>query len=276
MLQMLVVQTGFSFETTTRLKPKRRSDRQKRKPATSSGTRTQLLLLDQPETPTMTGRERLELSLRELIGPYLVLKLTKNVSTMISTRRRGRVLYVRVHSMFTEAPPDVIQALACFVSQDRIPKAQSTLLDDWIESKRDFIAQQRTKEPVQPYGEHHNLLALFDRVNQKYFEGKIVAKITWTMSAQKKRRSSIQMGSYSDDLKLIRIHPALDQQWVPRYFVEFVIYHEMLHQVHPRSLGAPKGCTVHTPAFRADERKFEHFDKVQRFEALYLERLLKY
>ena len=278
MLTLLVDQTGFLFQTISKLRPKVSSRRSKKGGSSNKETspKPQLLLLDHPEAPIKSGREQLESRLRDLIDPYVVLKLTKNVSTMISTRRRGRVLYVRVHSMFTEAPEDVIHALALFVGKDRISRNQSRVLDNWIESKREFIAAQRDKDPVQPYGEHHNLHSLFDRVNAKYFEGKIEAKITWTLSGHKKRRTSIQMGSYSDDLKLIRIHPALDQKWVPRYFVEFVIYHEMLHQVHPRSLGAPNGCTVHTPAFRTDEKKFEQFDKVQRFEALYLERLLKY
>jgi len=178
--------------------------------------------------------------------------------------------------MFTSAPPEVIKALSAFVGKEQMPRKLARVLDDWIESNRNIIAAQREQEAVQPYGEHHDLLSAYARVNQKYFNGKVSAKITWSFAVQKQKRSSIQMGSYSDDLKLIRIHPALDQKWVPRYFVEFVIYHEMLHQVHPRRLGAPKGCTVHTPDFRRDEKKFEQFDKVQRFEALNLNRLLRY
>jgi hypothetical protein len=275
---MLSVQIGFMFESIPKASPGSGAKRSRRKNTAVSGStpRAQLLLLPDPPPLAKSRRDQLEHRLRELIGPFVVLKLTKNVSTMISTRRRGRVLYIRVHAMFTDAPPEVVDALAAFVSTDRISKNRSKTLDIWIESKRELIAAARESEAAQPFGEHHDLQSSFDRLNQKYFEGRIHAKITWTYSAQKKRRNSIQMGSYSDDLKLIRIHPALDQEWVPRYFVEFVIYHEMLHQVHPRSLGAPKGCTVHTPSFRSDERKFEQFVRAQRFETLHLERLLRY
>ena len=43
------------------------------------------------------------------------------------------------------------------------------------------------------------------------------------------------MGSYSVEDKLIRIHRSLDRDLVPRFFVAWIVYHEMLHQVH----GAP-------------------------------------
>jgi predicted metal-dependent hydrolase len=234
---------------------------------------TQVAVLDRPKAP---DSERLQAKLRELIDPYLVLKLTQNISTMISSKRRGRVLYVRAHQMFTEAPAEVVEALATFVGKEKMNKQHARLLDDWIESKRSIIAAQREQEIARPYGEFHDLQGRFEKMNQKYFLGKIDAQITWSTAAQKQRRQSIQMGSYSDELKLIRIHPALDQKWVPQYFVDFVIYHEMLHQVHPRRLGAPKGCTVHTPAFRRAENQFEQIEKAKSFEALHLKRLLHY
>ena len=38
------------------------------------------------------------------------------------------------------------------------------------------------------------------------------------------------MGSYSVEDRLIRIHPTLDRPDVPRYYVAWIVYHEMLHQ----------------------------------------------
>ena len=160
---------------------------------------------------------------------------------MISFRRRGRALYVRAHEMFTEASPAVLGALARFVSQDDLSKQDADLLDAYIEANRPPRKPRQTT--LQPYGEVHDLKASFDRLNERYFEGRIEADVTWSTAPSKRRRASIKMGSYCDEDRLIRIHPALDQCFVPRYFVDFVVYHEMLHQVHetPRRGRRPRG-----------------------------------
>ncbi len=217
----------------------------------------------------------LEAALRARLGPFVIVKLTNNTSTMISFKKRGRVIYVRAHAMFAEAAEPVLDALAAFLSAESIPNAQTTLLDEFIESRREGLAKKKQAARIQPQGEAHNLVEIFDELNLQYFGGRIDARITYSVAQTKRRRRSIKMGSYADDEKLIRIHPALDQTFVPRYFVAFVVYHEMLHQVH----GVKEGCSrrvVHPPAFRADERRFEHYRRAVRWEHKHLARLLRY
>ena len=272
-------QLGFVFKTNGKPKEAEHSCVSVSVSSTNappSPSAQQITLLSERRSNNVLSQRSLEQELRAKVGAGLILKLTTNVSTMISCRRKGRALYVRIHQMFTTAPPEVIDALAAFVGESKPSREQEQLLDHWIESKRNVIRQQRENEAVQPIGEFHDLSLYYNRLNKLYFKHGIQARITWTLAAQKRKRTSIQMGSYSDELKLIRIHPALDQSWVPRYFVEFVIYHEMLHQAYPPSLGAPNGATVHTPEFRREERKFKHFEKARRFEAIHLERLLRY
>ena len=226
--------------------------------------------------PTPRHTDALESRLRVLLGPYVVLKLTSNKSTMISFSHRGRVLYVRAHSIFATATDPIVEALAAFVSQPRIPRKQSMMLDEYIERHRPKIEREKRDQPIQPIGESHDLSMMFDKLNAQYFDGAIKARISWSIAASKKRRSSIKMGSYSHDESLIRIHPALDQAWVPKYFVAFVVFHEMLHESH----GAPDmGCgrrRVHPPEFRADEKKFDHYERSIAWEEKNLGRLLKY
>ena len=57
-------------------------------------------------------------------------------------------------------------------------------------------------------------------------------------------RRSIKLGSYSATERLIRVHPALDRPWVPRYFVSYIVYHEMLHHVIPSSQGTAGACST--------------------------------
>jgi hypothetical protein len=231
----------------------------------------------EPERPSLKEQTRLERSLRAQIGPQVMVSLTSNTSTMISFRRRGRALYVRVHKMFANAPEDVLSALASFVTKDETTKKEAALLDDWIEKNRPALNADRARAlQARPIGEIHDLVAIFERLNGRYFDRKVDAQITWGRAARKQRRTTIHMGTYSHELKLIRIHPALDQPFVPTYFVEFVVFHEMLHQVH--DIKETGGCRreVHGPAFRADEKRFERYREARDWERLNLKRLLRY
>lgn len=227
--------------------------------------------------PAIAAEIRLEAELGQRLPVPVLVRVTDNTSTMISFRRRGRALYVRAHRMFGEAPPPVLDALALFVSKDEIPKDSAKLLDEWIDRHRDVLNEARSDAlRIQPFGEAHDLQAIFDRLNTLHFAGKIQATITWTRAAKGQRRTSIHMGTYSDELKLIRIHPALDQAWVPEHFVEFVVFHEMLHQVHGVAGHGEARRAVHTPAFRADEKRYPRYAEARRWEKDNLRRLLRY
>jgi hypothetical protein len=73
--------------------------------------------------------------------------------------------------------------------------------------------------------------------------------------------------------ELIRIHCSLDRSFVPRFFVEAVVFHEMLHQVHEIPVVNGRHH-FHTPAFRAHERTFEWAEAAERWEKENLNRLL--
>ena len=80
--------------------------------------------------------------------------------------------------------------------------------------------------------------------------------ITWGRGVGRARRGGLTFGSYDPVLALIRIHPVLDRPAVPRYFIESVVYHEMLHH-HMGGVPDRAGRTVyHTRAFREAEARF--------------------
>ena len=76
-------------------------------------------------------------------------------------------------------------------------------------------------------------------------------------------------------LALIRIHPVLDRPTVPRFFLESVVHHEMLHH----QLGGVSdraGRTVyHTRAFREAEARFPHHRAALAWEKEHLPELLR-
>jgi predicted SprT family Zn-dependent metalloprotease len=81
------------------------------------------------------------------------------------------------------------------------------------------------------------------------------------------------MGSYSVEDKLIRIHPALDRSFVPRYFIESVVYHEMLHHIHPIPVKGGRR-QFHTAEFKEQEKRFHQYQKAKRWERANIDRLL--
>ena len=112
----------------------------------------------------------------------------------------------------------------------------------------------------------------------EYFGGSVHVLITWGKPGRRRPRprSTIKLGSYSSAERLIRVHPVLDRPWVPRYFVAYIVYHEMLHHIVPGHLTRTAARRVlHPPAFLERERAFHHFDRAIAWEKKHLGRLLR-
>jgi hypothetical protein len=73
---------------------------------------------------------------------------------------------------------------------------------------------------------------------------------------------------------LIRIHCLLDQSFVPRYVVENVVFHEMLHQLIPRQYMNGR-WSIHPPEFRRQERRFCYYQQAEQWQRQHLGRLLR-
>jgi len=84
----------------------------------------------------------------------------------------------------------------------------------------------------------------------------------------------MRLGVYQPQKQVIRIHPALDQAFVPRYFVEFIVYHELLHHAIPPTRINGRYC-VHSVAFRRCERAFPRYTEAIAWRKQHLRRLLE-
>ncbi|MBA3381463.1 MAG: hypothetical protein H0T97_06300 [Actinobacteria bacterium] len=208
--------------------------------------------------------------------------LTDNRYTMISVRRGAKLgkdkrFEVRLHHMFVDADPVITRALAHYIAENDADA--SRVLGDFIDANTSHVRGRARRAPEQlifTAGEHHDLRQIFDELNGQYFGNKIEAAITWgARTGRPKRRNSIKMGSYSVEDRLIRIHRALDRAFVPRRFVEWIVFHEMLHQVHDIKVKNGR-LEFHSKAFLADEARFEHFHEARAWERRHLDELLTY
>nr|WP_225412112.1 hypothetical protein [Stigmatella hybrida] len=241
--------------------------------------RQQQPLAPEPNRLVKVWRRVLERRLRTRLRAKVAIEIHDNTHTMLTFQRQRALWRLRLHHMFLAAPDDVLQALAEFVREG---DAEASLrLDRFIERNKAYIrrvspAQMRKRLRLDPVGRHHDLGRIFERLNERYFESRISAAITYGPAPRVKGpRKSIKMGSYSADSKVIRIHPALDQPVVPRYFVEWIVFHEMLHNVYRARRGEDGRRCVHPPEFMEHERRFHDFKRAQAWELENLDLLLR-
>lgn len=107
-------------------------------------------------------------------------------------------------------------------------------------------------------GHAHDLDESFARVNAVYFNGLMPKpRLVWnrTLTARK-------FGHYQPGRDTIMISVTLDAPGVPDFVVDFVMYHELLHKKHG-SVTVNGRRLSHSPAFRADERRFAEYEEAE-------------
>lgn len=222
---------------------------------------------------TGNPRERLEARMAAALSRPVRLTLTENRRTMISGRRRGSVLEVRLHRMFLDAPEHIVEELLCYLAEG--DARSSRALSSFIDENRHLLKGPR-RILLRTRGRHHDLAEIFASVVAEHFpEGVGDVRITWGRNPpRKRRRRSIRLGTYTHELELVRIHPALDQREVPRFFVEFVVFHELLHHVIPARRRGSR-IDYHPPEFRARERAHPDYERALRWETENIDVLLR-
>ena len=247
-----------------------------------------------PEGERVRKELRLEQKLSELMGASIALTVTDNARTMLSARQREGIAHVRLHHMFVDADETTVTAVARYLTDGH--NAASGHLQHFIKQNSDrirarvrFSLDAHGALPASEQGEpsdaadhgrrgrHHDLNAILGQLNDHYFECGVQARIGWARMARglgrRRRRRSIKLGSYRGREPLIRVHPVLDAAWVPDFFVEYIVYHEMLHHV----IGMPVRNgrrNLHGHEFRARERQFLRYAEAIAWEHANLDRLL--
>ena len=270
---------GSVESVTLMARPKTQKNVVKKRSYTAGRVARQLPVAPEPNRLLKVWRRVLERRLRTRLRAKVALEIHDNTHTMLTFQRQRSMWRLRLHHMFLAAPDDVVQALASFVRKGD-PDA-SVLLDRYIERNRAYIrrlspAQMRKRIRLEPEGQHHHLERIFARLNERYFASRIDAAITYGPAPRVKGpRKSIKMGSYSADSKVIRIHPALDQPVVPRYFVEWIVFHEMLHHVYRTRRGEDGRRCIHPPELMEHEKRFHDYSRAQAWERENLDLLLR-
>jgi SprT-like family len=173
-------------------------------------------------------------------------------------RVRGGRVYVRLSDIFQTAPPEVISAIAFLLVarllSRKVPKAHELIYRKYAFSPQvlrasDLARQKRGRKVISSaQGKVYDLDRMFARLNRHYFQGELEKPVlTWS-----KRRARSILGHHDSVHNTITISKTLDSHDVPDFFVEYILYHEMLHIKHPARLINGRRY-YHTAAFRSEE-----------------------
>lgn len=125
-------------------------------------------------------------------------------------------------------------------------------------------------------GEYFDLRAIFDRLNAKYFRKRLKRyTVEWGRRRKRRPKDYFVFGTIQEEDRVIRINPSLDQPFVPLWFLEYVMYHEMLHSVVPDELLPNGRRRVHTDEFYRREKEFPGYRRARRWEDDNLARFLR-
>lgn len=201
--------------------------------------------------------------LNGLSGKTLSLTLTDNATSMLSMTKKNGVVAVRLHRMFLDAGDEVLRAVAGFIAGR---KECRPLIRDFIRANSSRPEHPACRRLIlKPHGTVHCLSDIFNRVNREYFNSRITAGITWGKSRCGRRPRRITLGSYCNTTNIVRINPVLDRRSVPSYFVEFIVYHEMLHADLRTASGSGRR-RLHAKEFRMRERQFAKYERALAWE----------
>jgi len=244
----------------------------------------QLELFAPPEdlrAPDEDPEEALARRLDEALGGALgSVVLTDNRSRIISARSLAGALEVRIHRSFVGAPESTLVEVAKFLGGARGAARRRALAAIREHFDRHRGEPRPRRRILRQEGHCFDLAEILDELNHRFFDGRLELKITWGRQGTKRRRRrgqgiSIRLGSYHDAERLVRIHPVLDHSSVPRYVVESVVYHEMLHADLPARRSPGGRRRLHPPEFRRREREYPEHERAERWISSNLERLAK-
>jgi hypothetical protein len=285
------------------VRPERRAHGPATTPATTQAPRRPLQLdlfggghpalpdrrLPRPTVVPSPDAPRLELqrALNRLTGGRVsTLMLTDNRRTILSVKpgRPGdrTQLALRIHRSFVGAAPEVLKAVATFLeSKKGSDRAREALAVIRLHFGSQRLERRQRRPALRSEGVLYDLSEIRDDLNQRYFGGRLSVDVTWGRSSggvahrcHRRQTSSLQLGSYSYEDRLIRLHGVLDQPGIPRYVIEAVVFHELLHADMPPVVHNGRRY-FHTPEFRRREREYRQLDKADRWIQEHLPDLLR-
>jgi hypothetical protein len=189
-----------------------------------------------------------------------------------------QVLRVRMNQAFGQAPPPVRTAVADWLRAGRRAERSCRALDAWIASVHGSLGPGRPPR-LNAHGAHYDLGELLEELLAAEFpllpQERRPSGVTWGRRGRRGARHSLQLGSFDPETALIRVHPVLDQPAVPRWFVRYVVFHEVLHSELNEPCAADRRARHHGPEFRRRETAYADTARALEWQEKNLGQLLR-
>jgi hypothetical protein len=202
--------------------------------------------------------------------PQFIVDYHPYAGLTLTIRLRHDVAHVRLSDALHDAPPQVVEAAAAILlsrlyrrraPQELVEAYRAYSYSHETRDKLHTLRQHRARRVAhRPEGVHHDLDAMFDELNRRYFGEELMKpRLGWSPRAWRS-----QLGCFDPALQQIVINKQLDRETVPRFVVAYVMYHEMLHVKHPMKFARCRRQS-HGPEFRREEKRFADFQPATKF-----------
>jgi hypothetical protein len=206
--------------------------------------------------------------------PQIHVRFYRFVGLNTTIRLRAGGIYVHLSDLLEAAPVTVIEAIAHIllaklyrkpIERSREDRYRRFVSSAPISQQAERMRQMRGRKNISTAkGRYYDLDEVFESLNTRYFHG-LLGRPQLTWSAHHARRS---LGHYDAAHNTIVVSRVFDRPDTPRFAVEYLVYHEMLHLKHPVKRRGTRRC-VHSREFQTEERQFPHYEAA----LLYLKRL---
>lgn len=115
-----------------------------------------------------------------------------------------------------------------------------------------------TRLEQQTNGIRYDLRDIFDTINNSYFNNSVTASVRWGSSSSLTSYQTTRTAKNGETVNLITIAGVYNHPNVPRFALEAVMHHEMLHIVIPPYI-KNKRRIVHGTEFKQMERQFAYY-----------------
>jgi hypothetical protein len=202
--------------------------------------------------------------------PPIAVRFRRFTSLNTTIRLREGQLHVSLSDLLEGAPESVIRAIAHILLAKLYKKPIDPTHNLRYKRFASSAAVTRQTELIRgargskrffgPEGHYYHLEEVFDALNVRFFGGMLGRpELTWSEGMAKR-----SLGHYDAAHNTIVVSRVFDRPSSPRYAVEYLLYHEMLHLKHPVRMRGVRRC-VHSREFKLDEAQFPQLAEAMAF-----------
>ncbi len=202
--------------------------------------------------------------------PPLEVRFRRFTSLNTTIRLREGKVSVSLSDLLEGAPEPVLRAIAHILLAKLYRKPIDPRIaqryrrfttSEAVVRQSERIRQTRGRKRIlTARGEHYDLDEIFESLNRRFFFG-LLGRPLLTWSEVTARRL---LGHYDSAHNTIMVSRVFDRRGTPRYAIEYLMYHEMLHLKHPVKHRNGRRC-VHSRAFQEEEKLFPELEKAKAY-----------